>query len=113
MVSCPNYQTMRQKKQAWQKMLFSSTFRFGVLSLICVFGVLYVMQTSSLSAKGYEMNDLEKKIQILEQDNSKLDCDIAEHKSMKNIETRLKTLELVSTDNTEYATVADNEVAMR
>ncbi len=113
MVAQPTHITMRQKRLAWQKMLFSSTFKFCVLFLICVCGVLYVMQTSSLSAKGYEMSDLEKKVQLLERDNSRLDCDIAEHKSMKNIEERLKSLDLVSAEGAEFVTVANDVVAMR
>jgi hypothetical protein len=113
MVSYPNYQTMRQKKQAWQMMLFSASFRFVLVFVVGLFGILYVMQTSNLSAKGYEIGDLQKQISLLGQDNQRLEFEIANQRSMKNLEQRVKKLNLVAVGDVEYAMVLGNMVAVR
>jgi len=113
MVASPNHITMLQKKQAWQMMLFSTSSRFVLMFIISFVGVLYVMQTSNLSAKGYELSDLNKKISVLEQGNQRLGYEIANQRSMKNLEERVKKLKLVAADNMEYATLSRNEVAVR
>lgn len=113
MVSCPNYQTMRQKRQAWQMMLLGSSCRFVLVFVIIFVGVLYVMQTSNLSARGYEIGDLQKQITLLEQDNQKLEYEIANQQSMKNLEQRVKKLNLVAVGDIEYAKLLGNEVAVR
>ena len=113
MVSCINHQTMRQKKQAWQMLWLSASFRFVLVFFVGFFGVLYVMQTSDLSAKGYEIGDLQKQLTVLNQDNQKLEYEIANQQSMKNLEQRVKKMNLVVAENIEYATVLSNEVAVR
>jgi len=113
MVAQPTHITMRQKKLTGQKMLLSSSFRFVILGFICVFGVLYVMQTSTLSAKSYEMNDLKQKAQLLEQDGKELDCQIAEQKSIKNIEEKIRLMDLVGVNDAEYVSLPSNVVAVR
>lgn len=71
------------------------------------------MQTSNLSAKGYELSDLNKKISVLEQNNQRLGYEIANQQSMKNLEERVKKLKLVAADDVEYATLLSNAVAVR
>lgn len=113
MVASPNHITMREKKQAWQMLFFSTSCRFALIFFVGFFGILYVMQTSNLSAKGYELSDLSKQIRILEQDNQKLDYDVANQQSMQNLEERVKKLQLVAASDAEYATLLGNAVAVR
>ena len=108
------YETLRQKKQAFRQWIFSTTFRFTLITMLLVFGVLYLMQTSSLSTKGYEINDLEKQIQALEQENQKLGFEVATHRSMNSIQNRLAGLSMVEAgNNVEYVTLVGSAVAMR
>ena len=113
MVASPNHITLRQRKMAWREMFLSSTCKYAVMVFIVLFGVLYVLQTSSISAKGFAMSDLEQQIQTLENDNQKVEFEIATHRSMKSIEQRLQSMNLVTVDNAQYATLTGNSVAMR
>ncbi len=113
MVASPNHITLRQRKMAWREMFLSSTCKYAVMVFIVLFGVLCVLQTSSISAKGFVMSDLEQQIQVLENENQKVEFEIATHRSMKSIEQRLQSMNLVTVDNAQYATLAGNSVAMR
>lgn len=104
---------MRQKRQAWQMMLLSTSFRFVLVFAVGLFGVLYIMQISNLSAKGYDIGDLQKQISLLGQENQRLEYEIANQRSMKNLEQRVKKLNLVAAGDMEYATLLSNEVAVR
>ncbi|MFZ2190264.1 MAG: hypothetical protein WA057_03670 [Candidatus Magasanikiibacteriota bacterium] len=108
-----DYKTMREQKMDVRHWLLSTSFRMTLLVLIGVFGIMYVVQTSSASTTGYEMRDLEKQIQILEQDNQRLEFEIASNRSMKSIQSRLQGTSLVMADNVEYATLVGTAVAMR
>lgn len=113
MVASPNHITLRQRKMAWREMFLSSTCKYAVMVFIVLFGVLYVLQTSSISAKGFAMSDLEQQIQALENENQKVEFEIATHRSMKSIEERLKGGGFVTVDDAQYATLTGNSVAMR
>lgn len=113
MVASPNHITLRQKRMAWREMFLSSTCKYAIMVFIVFFSILYVLQTSSISAKGFAMSDLEKQIQILENENQKVEFQIATHRSMKSIEERLKSMNLVVVDNAQYATLAGNALTMR
>lgn len=113
MVASPNHITLRQRKMAWREMFLSSTCKYAIMVFIILFGILYVLQTSSISAKGFAMSDLEQQIQVLENENQKLGFEIANYRSMKSIEKRLQNMNLVVVDNIQYATLIGNSVAMR
>jgi len=113
MVSCPNHLTLREKKCAWQEMLLGKTCRIFCLIFVVVFGLLYVLKVSTLSAKGCEITDLEKQIQTLQNENQKLEFEIATNRSMKSIEERLKSMNLVVADKIEYVTIAGNSIARK
>ena len=109
-----NHQTLRQKRQAVRQWLLGTTFRAVLLTVVLVFGFMYVVKTSSLSTKGYEINDLEKQIQVLEQGNQRLGLEIASHRSMNSIQNRLASLNMVEAGgNVEYVTLSGSAVAMR
>lgn len=94
-------------------MFVSKTFRLGVLAAIIVFGTMYIVQTNSVSTKGYVMNDLEQRIEELEYENRKLEVQIAQHQSMSAIQSRLESMEFVHASSPEYVTLVDHAVARR
>ena len=109
-----NHQTLRQKRQAVRQWLLGTTFRAVLLTVVLMFGFMYVVKTSSLSTKGYEISDLERQIQILEQSNQRLELEIASHRSMNSIQRRLASLNMVEAGgNVEYITLSGSAVAMR
>lgn len=109
-----NHQTLRQKRQAVRQWLLGTTCRAVLLTILLVFGFMYVVQTSSLSTKGYEINDLEKQIQALEQESQRLELEIASNRSMNSIQERLVSLNMVEAgDNVEYVSLTGSAVAMR
>ena len=74
---------------------------------------MFVIQISSVSTKGFEISNIEKKVQKLERENRKLEVHIAEYRSMKSIQTRLDGMDMVVADNIHYFTPMDNAVARR
>jgi len=108
-----NYSSKREKKMQWRKKFFNSSVSVGIFCIGIVFGVMYIVQTNSISTKGYEMSDLEDQITLLEQDNQKLEFQIASNKSMKSIQTRLSGTELVAADSYQYGSLVGTAMAMR
>jgi len=104
---------MREKNLAVQHWYFSTTCRIMLLAVLGFFGVLYVTQLSTASTSGYVMKDLNKQIQALQQDNQKLEFEIASQSSMQNLQERLKSTDLVMAGNVQYALLTGSAVAMR
>ena len=93
--------------------MLSASFRAGLLVVICAVGILYVLQTSSISTKGYKISELGKQVQNLKQENERLEFSIATNRSMQSIQERLKVLNLVVEGNPEFVVLAGTAVAMR
>ncbi len=105
--------TMREKRLARKQWFFSTSCRFFLVGLTVLFGVLFIWKTSTASTKGYELNDYEKQINSLEQENQRLQLQIAEIQSLKNIEKRIPELGMVVADSAEYALLTGSSVALR
>lgn len=106
-------QTLRQKKEAIRSVLVSTSFRVGLGICVVIFGFMYVLQTNTVSAKGYQMTDLERQIRILEKETRRLDVEIAQHTSISNLESRLAQTNLVVATDVKYMTLAGTAVAKR
>lgn len=113
MITYQPKQTRREKKLELKRMLLSSSFRAGLIVFVSVFGILYVMQTTEVSTKGYVINDLEKQVHLLKQETRKLEVEIAKNSSMQSIQSRLINTDLVSIAQVEYITPIGNAVAVR
>jgi len=105
--------TLRERKENLNKIMVSTTFRVLLVSFIAVFSFLYVLQTNSVSTKGYVISDIEKSINNLESETKKLQVEIARHGSMQSIQERLGQTNLVAIENIEYLEVMGNTVARR
>ncbi|HYE59706.1 MAG TPA: septum formation initiator family protein [Candidatus Kapabacteria bacterium] len=105
--------TMREKRKALQLWMVSTTSRVVLCGCVILFGVLYILETSAISTKGYEMSDLQKQIQELEQENERIDVAIADHRSMESIERRVKDLNLVLAGDVTYVSPVGTAVARR
>ncbi|OGH68616.1 MAG: hypothetical protein A3J66_01185 [Candidatus Magasanikbacteria bacterium RIFCSPHIGHO2_02_FULL_47_14] len=87
--------------------------RFGLFGLALTLLVLYVIQTSTLSTKGFDIAQLDSRIRELEQENQRIDFQIAQHRSMQSIQGRLTSLGMVSAENPQYINLGGSVVARR
>lgn len=104
---------MREKREKLQQFARGTSFRVGLIVLVVVLVVLDVMQTSTVSTKGYEISQLQQDIRELQQETGKLDYEIAKNRSMESIQARLGNLDLVEADTAEFLALADKQVAQR
>lgn len=75
-------------------------------------GVLYLYQVNSIATQGYEVREIENKIQESEKDISKLKIKEVELKSMYNIEKAIESLNLVTSSEISYLDIT-GPVAMK
>lgn len=108
-----NQPTLRQQKLALRTWAMKKSVRAVMCVLMFGLGFLYVVQVNMMSSRGYEMSDLQKKIDTLESDNRRLQVEIANYRSMKSIQERLSTMDLVAAVDATYATVDGSAVAKR
>lgn len=108
-----NYSSKREMKMQWRKKFFNSSISVGIVCIGVVFGIMYIVQMNSISTRGYEMSDLENQITLLEQENQKLEFQIASNKSMKSIQSRLVGKEFVAADTYQYGSLVGTVMAMR
>lgn len=93
---------------AW---IASKTMRVLLSGLIVVFGVAYVLNTSSSATSGFEMHKLEKQVEALEIEVQKLQVEVANHSSITNIQSRLAGLNMVEAGEIKYLTAKNTAVA--
>jgi cell division protein FtsB len=113
MTKYQNKQTCREKRMAIKRWIVSTSFKTGLMGMIAVFGVLYIMQMSSVSTKGFAISDLQKQVQTLENETRSLEVEISQYRSMGSIQERLKNMDLVAVGEIEYVTPVGTVVARR
>lgn len=106
-------QTLRQKRLALRAWMVSTSCRVSLLGVIAVFGVMYLMQMSSVSTKGFTMSELQSTIQTLQHETRALDVEIAESRSLSSVQERLAGMNMVVSDSVEYVTPVGTAVARR
>ena len=79
--------------------------------LVLVLGVAYIGQTSSLSTSGYEIQHLEHRITVLNNDLQRLSTEVAAAQSMTSIQKRLPTIQMVAVTDVKYLKI-NSEVAV-
>ena len=80
---------------------------FKSLKLICVFAVAffavgYFIQINSLSTKGYEIRELQGRIDELKQEKSDLELEALSLQSMGTIRDKLAQADMVKSENSDY-----------
>lgn len=93
--------------------MFGAVSRACVVACVALFAILYVAQTGASAARGYEVSDLERRIQTLSQETGSLDVQIATHRSMESIQTRLASLGMVPVTDVAYLSAVGTAVARR
>ena len=70
--------------------------RASLIIITLFFGSAYVIKTASSASSGYEIHRLENKTQVLQQEISKLEVDLADQSSLITINKRLKEANMIS-----------------
>lgn len=111
--------SMSGKKEAKMKLKQKSSsgsslpvFTAAAVIMIFAFGAFYLYQVNDLATKGYEIRDIENRIQVLEKESKKMKIKEVELRSMYNIEKSTQELNLVSPKNVTYVEM-DSSVAMK
>ncbi len=88
------------------------TLSFVLVTLICAAGVFYIFEVNNLATKGYEIRDLETKLNGLRKENETFRIQAAELKSMYKIEEKTKELNMVVPEDVSYLNLP-GDVAMK
>lgn len=91
----------------------SSLVKAGLGSLVVLFGVLYLLQTSTTANGGYEIRNLEKQTDALTTEIQKVEIAVAEEGSMPNIQKRLSSVDMVAVENIKFVAPIGGAVALR
>lgn len=84
-----------------------------ILILLIIFGLAYFWQINNISTQGFQMKELEKNIQLLKEENQKLELEAARQQSMLNIDEQVQELGLVAVDKVEYLRPVGPAVAVK
>lgn len=96
------------------KSLFSwSKITVLLVTLICVIGLTYLIQTNMAATQGFKMKELNQKVNELREQNKKLNLEYIELQSVANITEEVSNLNLVATDNLEIITPLGSSMALK
>lgn len=83
-----------------------------VLGLILVIGLMYIVQVNGSVSKGYDIRDLESRIDEIRLQNQVLELKVAENRSMAAIDERVNMLGMVQANTPEFVTAGAPTVAL-
>lgn len=87
--------------------------KVGLMSVVVLFGFMYLVQTSNTATSGYEIHNLEKQLTILNTDVQKLEIAMTSESSMPNIQKRLQGVNMIGVEKIYHLSVVGAAVAMR
>ncbi len=86
--------TDRRSVIGGEKYFSRSVFVVILVGLICCAGVMYVFQVNQLATMGYEMKQREGSINDLTKNNKQLELEVAQLKSIYNLEDHKDSLKM-------------------
>lgn len=101
-----------------RKKLISRKIRTGpvtlaiiTITLVCLLGLFFLAQVFQSSTKGYEITDLEKRVEELKEQNKLLEIKAAELRSFENIKSEAEKLNLIPSNEIVYIRQSGRSVA--
>ncbi|MBU1890752.1 hypothetical protein KJ782_04675 [Patescibacteria group bacterium] len=79
---------------------------------IILLGATYLVQVNRTATSGFAVNDLNRKISELKENNQKLELEIADLQSLQNIQESSERLKLVAHTKLEYIQPSEGVVAL-
>ncbi|MDP2918300.1 MAG: cell division protein FtsL [bacterium] len=86
---------------------------FVTILLLCLVSLFYLTQGNQVATKGYEIKDLENKLNNLKEENRKLELEAASLQSVRNVEEGAKKLNMVPIEKMSYVTTSGTAVALK
>lgn len=93
--------------------LDSRSVRVTFFLLTLILGVVYFIQITAVSSRGFEMRRLSQQEASLSGETHRIELFIAEESSAQNLQKRVSELGLVSTNHVDYLKTDGNSVAMK
>lgn len=106
-------QTIRERRAVLQAWLVTDTARTIIGGLVVVLLVLNVVKTSAVSTEGFELSELQKRIEQLEHETTRLGVQVADQRSIRSLEKRIDSLDMVQAGEVVYAKPVGTAVARR
>ncbi|HLD28314.1 MAG TPA: hypothetical protein VJB67_01745 [Patescibacteria group bacterium] len=96
------------------KSVFSWRLASVLLVIVTVvFGLSYLMQTNFVATKGYQIKDLEQRVEELKNNSDQLNLQYIELQSMASITKNVKNMDLIATNDVEIITPLGSAMALR
>lgn len=83
-----------------------------IFSLVMVIGIAYIAEVNRASTRGYQMRDLEKRIDVLSVENEQLEYQVAAKESVDHVTANLRMLGMVPVDRVAYTSTGGASVAV-
>lgn len=84
-----------------------------IFILLIIFGLTYFWRVNSISTQGFQIKELEKNIQLLKEENQRLELEAARQQSILNIDEQVQELGLVEVSKVEYLKPVGPVVAVK
>jgi len=75
--------------------------------------IAYLAQVTGVVLKGYEIRNLEERIETLRRETRQLELELAQKQAMANVAERVSELGMVPVQNARYLKIVGSEVAVR
>lgn len=87
----------------------------GVFLMVMLVSALsiYLLEVNNIAAKGYEIRELEKQVNEIQEGNEKLAVRVIELKSMNELDEKVAALDMVPVDSMTYYDTIGQVVARR
>ncbi len=108
-----NVGKIREQKQRMRQWVLGTSCRVILFIGVVGLGVLYVVQTSVVSTKGYDIDSLRREVTQLEKEDRRMQISIAEYRSIQRVVERVEGLGMVPATDVAYVTPTNNTVAKR
>lgn len=88
---------------------------FITVVILCLLGLMYVVQANDIANKGYNINKIEKEIQTLKDDNEELRTEIAKNQSIHNLQSFREDLNLsnISPSDVQHIEVVEDVLVVK
>tara|TARA_Y100000031_G_C8130637_1_gene342724 strand:- start:273 stop:548 length:276 start_codon:yes stop_codon:yes gene_type:complete len=84
-----------------------------ILALVLLIGFAYIVQVNRSTTKGYQIRDLETRIEQLGIENQRLEIEVAGNRSVAAVDERVKMLGMVPTETPDYVSAGTPTVALK
>jgi len=101
-----------QKKFLQKYRLNQRSWLIIILVMVCLSGVLYLVQINALATKGYKIKDLDEQATQLREKNKKMKLQITELRSTERLAKEAERLELTEVTRLEYLKANGTSVAI-